>query len=100
MNPLVHFGVGLSAQQVVTDPNLVAELNENWPEAIGIEMEAVGSAMVVYENGSEIELLMIKGISDWADPNKADDLWRGYAADAAAAFAKELLNSLQLYAGK
>ncbi len=38
--------------------------------------------------------LMIKGISDWADPNKADNLWRDYATDAAAVFAARLIEQL------
>jgi hypothetical protein len=47
----------------------------------------------IYENGCKVEFLMIMGISDWADPNKADGFWRDYATDAAAAFAQELMNS-------
>ena len=91
INPLAHFGVLMSGQQVVTDSKLVSKLQTDWPETVGLEMESVGAALAVYENDDAAAFLMIKGISDWADPQKADNLWRDYAADAAAAFAAHLL---------
>jgi len=91
VNTLAHFGVLMSGQQVVTDSDLVSKLQKDWPETVGLEMESVGAAMAVYENDDSATFLMIKGISDWADPKKADNLWRDYAADAAAAFAAHLL---------
>jgi len=37
--------------------------------------------------------LVIRGISDYADSHKREDhAWHGYAAAAAAAFAKEFIN--------
>ena len=48
-----------------------------------MEMEAAG----LMDN---FPCLVIRGICDYADSHKNDD-WQGYAAVAAAAFAKELL---------
>ena len=42
--------------------------------------------------------LVIRGISDYADSHK-NDHWQGYAAITAAAYAKELVNSLSFGVG-
>jgi nucleoside phosphorylase len=50
------------------------------------EMEAAGLV-------DDFPCLVIRGISDYADSHK-NDMWRNYAAATAAAYAKELLNSI------
>jgi nucleoside phosphorylase len=94
IDPRPHFGVIHSGQQVVTDAHLVQELREVWPESVGLEMESAGVARALYEHYQSESLLIVKGISDWADPKKADDLWRAYAIHASAAFAQEILIGL------
>ena len=47
-------------------------------------MEGAGVALAVSDSATE--WIEIRGISDYADETKSDDDWRGYAADAAAAF--------------
>ena len=93
-NPLVHFGPLLSGQKVVTDPELVRELNDVWVEATGIEMEAIGVALATYVSETAPGFLVVKGISDWADPEKGAS-WRAYAAEAAASLVVTLVEMLQ-----
>ena len=90
VTPKTHFGVIASGQKVVTDPSLVKELQSDWPNLIGLEMEGVGVGLAAYESGLATEFLLVKGISDWADAKKSDD-WQPYAAEAAAAFAAAFL---------
>lgn len=90
--PQVHFGVVASGEKVVTDTALVKELQSDWSQLIGIEMEGAGSALAAYESGTTPGVLLVKGISDWANAAKADD-WQDYAAEASASFIIELLKS-------
>lgn len=66
---------------------------------ICFEMEAAGMAMMMKHFGC----IVIRGISDYSDSHK-NDIWQPYAAAAAAAFAKEMLQYLetqeQLSSGK
>ena len=59
--------------------------------ALCIEMSAAGVAA-----WDETNPLPIKGISDYADSHKTDDMapWRSYAAATAAAYVRELLYSM------
>jgi Bacterial Death-like domain 3 len=75
---------------VITDPEVSEELSAHWAKLIGLEMEGVGTALATWRAASPPGFLVVKGISDWADPEK-DDSWRGYAAEASAAFARALL---------
>lgn len=90
--PKVHFGVIGSGQKVVTDPDLVEELQGDWIELIGLEMEGVGIALAAYESEQSPGFLLVKGVCDWADPEKNDD-WQKYAAEASAVFTAALLRS-------
>jgi nucleoside phosphorylase len=90
--PQVHFGVVGSGEKVVTDVGLLNELQSDWSQLIGIEMEGAGSAIAAYESGASPGVLLVKGISDWANAEKSDD-WQNYASEASATFVLELLRS-------
>lgn len=81
-NPAVHHGKIASANQVMKDAMvrdaLVAE-----HKVLCFEMEAAGLA-------NNFPCLVIRGICDYADSHK-NKQWQGYAAMAAAAYAKQLL---------
>ncbi|KAJ5389767.1 uncharacterized protein N7496_000835 [Penicillium cataractarum] len=80
--PVIHYGLIGSANQVVKDGRLRDQLARD----LGIycvEMEAAGLM-------NDFPCLVIRGICDYADSHK-DKEWQGYAATAAAAYAKELL---------
>jgi hypothetical protein len=61
--------------------------------AIGLDMEAYGTLQVCANRG--IPALIVKGVQDDAseakDESGAKDLWRAYAAHAAAIFAREVV---------
>jgi len=71
----------------------VQSLTETWTQAVGLEMEGGGVAAAADAYGARPPILLIKGVSDRAD-RKKNDKWRGYAAEAAATYAIQLLIEL------
>jgi nucleoside phosphorylase len=90
--PQAHFGTIASGQKVIINLEMVEELQDDWAELIGVEMEGVGVALAAYESETSPGFLLVKGISDWADPKKHDG-WQQYAAEAAASFTIALLKT-------
>jgi nucleoside phosphorylase len=90
--PNVHFGVVASGEKVIADTITIPELQGSWNRLIGVEMEGFGTAQAVYQSDPIPKMLMVKGICDWADPNKNDE-WQTYAADIAAAYIVNFLRS-------
>jgi len=90
--PKVHFGTIASGMKVIVNLELVEELQADWTELIGVDMEGMGLALAAYESAASPGFLMVKGISDWADPKKEDG-WQQYAAEAAASFVIALLKT-------
>ncbi|KAL4937305.1 hypothetical protein BDV06DRAFT_215976 [Aspergillus oleicola] len=81
--PVIHYGLIASANQVIKD----GRRRDQLAQELGVhcvEMEAAGLM-------NDFPCLVIRGICDYADSHKNKD-WQGYAAAAAAAFAKELLS--------
>ncbi|KAF1986145.1 purine and uridine phosphorylase, partial [Aulographum hederae CBS 113979] len=80
--PAVHYGLIASANQLMKDATardkLIAE-----KDVLCFEMEAAGLM-------NHFPCLVIRGICDYSDSHK-NDAWQGYAAMAAAAYAKDLL---------
>jgi len=81
-NPEVHYGLIASANQLMKDAlvqdRLAAEM-----DVLCFEMEAAGLM-------NHFPCLVIRGICDYSDSHKNKE-WQGYAAMAAAAYAKDLL---------
>lgn len=80
--PVIHYGLIGSANEVVKD----GKRRDHLAQDLGIycvEMEAAGLM-------NDFPCLVIRGICDYADSHKNKE-WQGYAAAAAAAYAKELL---------
>ncbi|PGH10399.1 hypothetical protein GX51_00157 [Blastomyces parvus] len=85
--PHIHYGLVASGNQVMKD----ARARDLIAQELGIlcfEMEAAGLM-------DEIPSLVIRGICDYCDSHKHKD-WQGYAAFAAAAYAKALLGRVPL----
>ncbi|KAL0935964.1 ankyrin repeat protein [Colletotrichum truncatum] len=84
-NPMVHYGLIGSANQLMKDAllrdKLAAEKN-----VLCFEMEAAGLM-------NHFPCLVIRGICDYSDSHKNDE-WHGFAAMAAAAYAKDLLRRI------
>ncbi|RAH55200.1 Pfs domain protein [Aspergillus piperis CBS 112811] len=81
-DPVIHYGLIASGSHLLTDSHLRDKLGHGL-DVRCVEMEAAG---LMNANTA----LVIRGICDYADSHK-NDVWQGYAAVAAAAYAKELL---------
>ncbi|RDW93375.1 uncharacterized protein DSM5745_00697 [Aspergillus mulundensis] len=82
MQPYIHYGLIASGDQVVKNGGMRDKLRREL-DVLCFEMEAAGLV-------DSFPCLVIRGISDYADSHK-NDLWQGYAAATAAAYAKELM---------
>jgi nucleoside phosphorylase len=81
-NPAIHYGLIASANRLMKDAVLRDKLAKD-KNVLCFEMEAAGLMNL-------FPCLVIRGICDYSDLHKNDE-WRGYAAMAAAAYAKDLL---------
>ncbi|PON28465.1 hypothetical protein TGAM01_v202959 [Trichoderma gamsii] len=81
-NPAVHYGLIASANQLMKDA-LVRDRLAAETDVLCFEMEAAGLL-------NHFPCLVIRGICDYSDSHKNKE-WQGYAAMAAAAYAKDLL---------
>ncbi|KAF2998684.1 hypothetical protein E8E14_002898 [Neopestalotiopsis sp. 37M] len=84
-NPTIHYGLIASANQLMKDAVLRDKLARE-KEVLCFEMEAAGLM-------NHFPCLVIRGICDYSDTHK-NDQWQGYAAMAAAAYAKDILESI------
>ncbi|KAJ5781526.1 uncharacterized protein N7518_010009 [Penicillium psychrosexuale] len=80
--PVIHYGLIASANQVVKDGRLRDRLARDLG-VLCVEMEAAGLM-------NDYPYIVIRGICDYADSHKNKE-WQGYAAAVAAAYAKELV---------
>lgn len=74
-----HYGRLLSGEKLIDDPAYKKELMDQFPDAIGGEMEAAGACAAAIRG--KVEWIAVKAVSDWADGKKHD----GYQEMAAAA---------------
>jgi nucleoside phosphorylase len=84
-NPAIHYGIVASANQLMKN----APLRDKFAKENGVlcfEMEAAGLM-------NHFPCLVIRGICDYSDTHKSKE-WQGYAAMAAAAYAKDLLSRI------
>lgn len=92
-SPDIHHGLIASGNQVIKDAAVRDRLNEDLDgNVLCIEMEAAGLM-------NDFPCLVVRGICDYADAGKNKD-WQEYAAAVAAAYAKEILSMLQIWAVK
>ena len=85
--PVFHQGQILSGNSVIQNVPRRDELSRAYPHARCFEMEAAGVV-------DQTHCLVIRGIADYADSHK-NQKWQPYAAGTAAAFARELLLTVQ-----
>ncbi|PGH01089.1 hypothetical protein GX51_05404, partial [Blastomyces parvus] len=84
-NPAIHYGLIASANQLMKDASVRDELSAE-KNVLCFEMEAAGLM-------NSFPCLVIRGICDYSDSHKNKE-WQGYAAMAAAAYAKDLLRKI------
>ncbi|KAL3465699.1 ankyrin repeat-containing domain protein [Aspergillus heterothallicus] len=85
-DPAVHYGLIASGSQIIKSAKRRDELRVQ-RNILCFETEAVGLM-------DDFPCLVIRGISDYADSHK-DDLWQGYAAITSAAYARDLLRTIE-----
>ncbi|CAI7636528.1 unnamed protein product [Penicillium bialowiezense] len=83
ITPQPHYGIIASGNAVIKDARTREQLRLK-TGALCFEMEAAGLMM-------DFPCIVIRGICDYADTHK-NKQWQGYAALAAASYAKELLS--------
>lgn len=89
--PGIHHGLIASGNRVVKDASFRDRLDEHLKgNLLCLDMEAAGLM-------NDFPCLVVRGICDYADSAKNDD-WQEYAAAVAAAYAKEIISGLQVYA--
>ena len=86
-NPTIHYGLIASAKQLMKDATVRDKLAAE-KGILCFEMEAAGLI-------NHFPCLVIRGICDYSDSHKNEE-WQGYAAMAAAAYAKDLLCRIPL----
>jgi nucleoside phosphorylase len=84
-NPAIHYGLIASANQLMKNA-LVRDTLAVEKDVLCFEMEAAGLM-------NHFPCLVIRGICDYSDSHKNKE-WQGYAAMAAAAYAKDLLSRI------
>ncbi|WP_153009707.1 phosphorylase family protein [Mastigocoleus testarum] len=87
----VHFGVMLTGEKLVDNVDFRERLHDFESEAIGGEMEGAGLYVACQEK--KVDWILVKGICDWADGNKAEDkeIRQQKAAQNSAEFVLESL---------
>ncbi|KAF3317256.1 hypothetical protein TWF173_000499 [Orbilia oligospora] len=84
-NPAIHYGLIASANQLMKNA-IVRDRLATEKNILCFEMEAAGLM-------NQFPCLVIRGICDYSDSHKNKE-WQGYAAMAAAAYAKDLLREV------
>lgn len=84
-NPAIHYGLIASANRLMKDAFIRDKLSAE-KDVLCFEMEAAGLM-------NHFPCVVIRGICDYSDSHK-NVRWQGYAAMAAAAYAKDFLNRI------
>jgi nucleoside phosphorylase len=84
----VHCGAMLSGEKLIDNRGFKARLLEEFPKAIGGDME--GAGLYAAAARRKLEWIVVKGIADWADGTKTKD-WQPFAALAAATLVETVL---------
>lgn len=90
--PMVRFGPIACGELVIASNEELENIRRQCPKMIGVAMEGAGAAKGALSHGAPPRYLEIRGVSDYAGPDKNDG-WHEYAANAAAAFTCGFLRS-------
>ncbi len=88
--PNIHDGVIVSSDTVIADRQVRNNIGDQSRKIIAIEMESYGVCHTVSQCNPNVEYLVIKAITDWADEEKNDE-WHDYAISAAAKYTKHFV---------
>ncbi|KAL7957331.1 ankyrin repeat-containing domain protein [Trichoderma compactum] len=84
-DPMIHYGLIASGNQLMKDA-LIRDQLASEKDVLCFEMEAAGLM-------NHFPCLVIRGICDYSDSHK-NDIWQGYAAMTAAAYAKDVIGRI------
>jgi nucleoside phosphorylase len=90
--PRIHSGRVGASNALLKNPELRDKVGRECG-VIAIEMEASGIADATWTAGQQY--LIIRGICDYCDEKK-NDVWQGYSAVAAAAYARAVISNVSL----
>jgi nucleoside phosphorylase len=90
--PTVRFGPIACGELVIASNEELENIRQQCPKMIGVAMEGAGAAKGALSHGNPPRYLEIRGVCDYAGPDKNDG-WHEYAANAAAAFTFGFLRS-------
>ena len=90
--PTVRFGPIACGEQVIASDDELKNIQRQCPKMIGVAMEGAGAAKGALSHVPAPRYLEIRGVSDYAGPDKNNG-WHEYAANAAAAFTIGFLRS-------
>jgi nucleoside phosphorylase len=96
MRGKVHYGAILSGEKLVDNKSFKQALLEQYPTAIGGEME--GAGLWASADRNRREWLVVKGVCDWADGEKNDD-YQELAAAASISLCEEVFQNPHALAG-
>jgi nucleoside phosphorylase len=82
LRPTIHDGPVASLDEVVSSKEWIDTLCNAWPKLCGVEMEAGGVCAAAKMNS--IQVVVVRGVSDLADPAKSDNVWRQRAMKTVA----------------
>ena len=88
-SPNVHHGMVLSGEKLVNSRGFRDGLVQAFPLAVGGEMEGIGIYAAASRVGTEV--ILVKGICDWADGEK-NDVAQPFASHAAASLVEYVLS--------
>jgi serine/threonine protein kinase/nucleoside phosphorylase len=97
--PEIRVGHIASGDTVGASKAYAIELRGIDRKFLAIEMEAAGAAQVAHGRGEPVPIMVIRGVSDFADERKeeldsaGDGVWRKYAMYSASAFLLSLLKA-------
>jgi len=97
--PEIKIGHVASGDVVIASADYAADLLRIDRKLLAVEMEAAGVAQVAHGRREPIQIMVVRGISDFADERKNEldavnrGAWRKYAVYSAGAFLLHLLKS-------
>ena len=95
--PSVRFGMLVSGSSVIADEDVVRDILQRHPTAIGLDMEMFGLFTAVDRCfGRRPSVLGIKGVADFGHAAKDDFAQRGASVVSAEVF-KSILPSLPIF---
>ncbi|XXY15465.1 hypothetical protein WME88_45235 [Sorangium sp. So ce216] len=90
VRPMLHYGVIASGEKVIANATARDQIAAKHRKILAIEMESYGFSRAAWQSFERVRYLSIRSICDDGSSAKNDD-WHGYAAAAAAEFAKHFL---------